>query len=307
MSAENGNPPAAQGIGRILEEAREGSGLSFREVEERTRIRSRYLRDLEHERFDVLPAVYVLGSLKTYAEFLGLDGTALSRRLKESLVKPDDEETVAQPAAGQRRGEGRGAILAAGIGFDQLFLGMGVILISILAIMTLVAAIAREDEPPVSQMSKPSTPEAPSEMASVGNVQDRPTPQPRPTDDAPDVEKKTEPKQEKGSKEENEDEEASQTSSAPISSASASAEASSSASASAEPRRSSAAPRERDRPQDSERGSTSAAPRQSSAAPVSPGGDGGQPSQRPARTGGDLSAEVDQKIEEAFENSALGE
>src|SRR3712207_9426906 len=62
MSGENTAPRAEPGIGRSLEEARQSQGLSLREVEQRTRIRSRYLRDLEREDFDVLTAVYVLRS-----------------------------------------------------------------------------------------------------------------------------------------------------------------------------------------------------------------------------------------------------
>jgi cytoskeletal protein RodZ len=173
MDAQNRNPRTGQGIGRSLEEARESRGLSLREVEERTRIRSRYLRDLEQERFDVLPAVYVLGSLKTYADFLGLDGAALSRQLKAELAEPAEPDIPPQLAAlGARRteDEGFGAGPASAVGFDRLFLGMGVILISILAIMTLVAAIAQGDRSPVSQLHEPSTPEIPAEIALAGTA-----------------------------------------------------------------------------------------------------------------------------------------
>src|SRR3712207_4239075 len=99
MSGENRDPQSEPGIGRSLEKARKDRGLSLWQVEQETRIRSRYLRDLEREDFDVLPAVYVLGSLKTYADFLGLDGAALSRQLKASLVEPDEPEVAAQVAA----------------------------------------------------------------------------------------------------------------------------------------------------------------------------------------------------------------
>src|SRR3712207_1996901 len=99
MDAQKRNPRTGQGIGRCLEEARESRDLSLREVEERTRIRSRYLRDLEQERFDVLPAVYVLGSLKTYADFLGLDGAALSRQLKAELAESAEPDIPPQLAA----------------------------------------------------------------------------------------------------------------------------------------------------------------------------------------------------------------
>ena len=175
MSGENTDPRVEPGIGRSLERARKSRGLSLWQVEQETRIRSRYLHDLERENFDVLPAVYVLGSLKTYADFLGLDGAALSRQLKASLVEPAEADAPDQPAAlGDARDEDDEyeAAPVPAVGFDQLFLGMGVILVSILAVMTIVTAVAQGDESPISQLDQPSTPEAPSEIALAGNVRE---------------------------------------------------------------------------------------------------------------------------------------
>ena len=62
-------------IGSSLREARIRQDLDFPELEERTKIRPKYLRALEDERFDILPApTYVRGFLRSYAESLGLDG-----------------------------------------------------------------------------------------------------------------------------------------------------------------------------------------------------------------------------------------
>ena len=62
-------------IGNSLREARVRQGLDFAQVELATKIRSKYLRALEEDQFTVLPAEpYVKGFLRTYAEFLGLDG-----------------------------------------------------------------------------------------------------------------------------------------------------------------------------------------------------------------------------------------
>jgi cytoskeleton protein RodZ len=75
----NGEPK----IGRILQQKRKEQGLSLEEVEQATKIRKRYLDGLEREDYAVLPDwVYAQGFLKTYANFLGLDGEALSRQLK---------------------------------------------------------------------------------------------------------------------------------------------------------------------------------------------------------------------------------
>ena len=62
-------------IGSSLRDARLRQNLDFPELEERTKIRPKYLRALEDERFDLLPApTYVRGFLRSYAESLGLDG-----------------------------------------------------------------------------------------------------------------------------------------------------------------------------------------------------------------------------------------
>jgi helix-turn-helix protein len=62
-------------IGNSLREARVRQQLELTEVELATKIRARYLRALEEENFEALPAqTYVKGFLRTYADYLGLDG-----------------------------------------------------------------------------------------------------------------------------------------------------------------------------------------------------------------------------------------
>lgn len=62
-------------LGTSLREARTRQGLDIPQAELATKIRAKYLRALEEEHFDVLPAeTYVKGFLRAYAEFLGLDG-----------------------------------------------------------------------------------------------------------------------------------------------------------------------------------------------------------------------------------------
>lgn len=181
MNEKRGGPQAESGIGRRLKRAREKSGLSFERVERSTKIRARYLRELERENFDVLPAVYVLGSLKTYADALGLDGAALSRELKEHL-EPEEPEAAdaANPLDPEEDYE---AAPAAAVGFNQLFLGMGVLIVSVLAIMTLVSAVAQNAGPTkVSQMDEPSVQKASQGLDLAGNVNPERNPErdPRP-------------------------------------------------------------------------------------------------------------------------------
>ena len=62
-------------IGTSLKEARLRKGLDLATASEATKIRARHLQALEDEQFDVLPGqTYVRGFLKTYADYLGLDG-----------------------------------------------------------------------------------------------------------------------------------------------------------------------------------------------------------------------------------------
>ena len=182
MNGEHEGPRSEPGIGRRLREAREERGLTLGQVEERTKIRARYLGDLERENFGVLPVVYVIGSLKTYADHLGLDGEALSADLRRRL-EPEEPETLLQEpakAGGERDTEDEyEAVPLLTVGFDHLFLGMGLVLIFSLAAMTLVFALATNDGPAVSQIREPALPETPSEIALAGNFLERPERQPR--------------------------------------------------------------------------------------------------------------------------------
>ncbi len=62
-------------IGNSLRDARIRQGLELVDLETETKIRAKYLRALEEERFDQLPGdTYVKGFLRIYADRLGLDG-----------------------------------------------------------------------------------------------------------------------------------------------------------------------------------------------------------------------------------------
>jgi hypothetical protein len=76
-------------IGNALKEARRRAGLDIRTVEERTKIRTRYLRALEAEEWDALPGhAYVKGFLRTYSNLLGLDGDALVDEYRRTVEGP---------------------------------------------------------------------------------------------------------------------------------------------------------------------------------------------------------------------------
>jgi cytoskeleton protein RodZ len=82
-------------IGSSLREARVRQELDFAVLEERTKIRPKYLRALEDEQFDILPApTYVKGFLRSYAEALGLDGQPFVDEYNSRFAVGDDEIIV---------------------------------------------------------------------------------------------------------------------------------------------------------------------------------------------------------------------
>jgi len=73
-------------VGAILRQARNRRKVELSEVEAATRIRLRYLRAIENEDWDVLPGgVYTRGFIRTYANFLGLDGDRLAEDYRASV------------------------------------------------------------------------------------------------------------------------------------------------------------------------------------------------------------------------------
>ncbi len=95
-------------IGSSLREARQRQNLDFPELEERTKIRPKYLRALEDEHFDILPApTYVRGFLRSYAEALGLDGQPFVDEYNSRFtVGEDDAPLLARRAPQPRRDRG---------------------------------------------------------------------------------------------------------------------------------------------------------------------------------------------------------
>jgi hypothetical protein len=82
-------------IGSSLREARTRQGLDFPEMELRTKVRAKYLRLLEEERFEQLPAhTYVKGFLRTYADNLGLDGQLYVDEYNSRFVVGEEETQV---------------------------------------------------------------------------------------------------------------------------------------------------------------------------------------------------------------------
>ncbi|HYY03853.1 MAG TPA: RodZ domain-containing protein [Gaiellaceae bacterium] len=90
-------------IGSSLHEARVRRGLELSQVERDTKIRGKYLAALEEDRFDALPGpAYARGFLRTYADYLGLEGQRFVDEY-HSRFAPPDETVVVAPVRIQRR------------------------------------------------------------------------------------------------------------------------------------------------------------------------------------------------------------
>ena len=87
-------------IGNSLREARTRRGLSAADVQKGLRIRERYLTALEEERWELLPGeAYTKGFLRTYAEFLGLDGNLYIDEYNARIAAHSEEPLVPQTLA----------------------------------------------------------------------------------------------------------------------------------------------------------------------------------------------------------------
>jgi cytoskeleton protein RodZ len=105
-------------IGASLREARLRQGLDFPEIETGTKIRGKYLRALEDEHFGVLPGeTYIKGFLRTYAEYLGLDGQLYVDEFNSRYVTPDEVQTIRARRTAQARSHRRvqGSVLVAAL------------------------------------------------------------------------------------------------------------------------------------------------------------------------------------------------
>jgi hypothetical protein len=91
-------------IGNNLRAARIRQKLELSQAEGDTRIRAKYLRALEDERFEVLPGpAYTKGFLRTYADYLGLDAQRFVEEYNARLAPEEEPEAPPQLRIRRRR------------------------------------------------------------------------------------------------------------------------------------------------------------------------------------------------------------
>src|ERR687884_1300928 len=95
-------------IGTTLREARTRQRIDISEFEAETKIRAKYLRALENEEWGLLPGpAFVKSFLRTYADYLGLDGKGLVDEYKLRHERPSDlDQMPIGPNLGRRRPPG---------------------------------------------------------------------------------------------------------------------------------------------------------------------------------------------------------
>lgn len=86
--------------------------IDITEVEEKTKIRAKYLRALENEEWSLLPGpTYAKTFLRTYADFLELDSKSLLEVYALRYERPGSAELTPVRALGRERHTSRGPIV----------------------------------------------------------------------------------------------------------------------------------------------------------------------------------------------------
>jgi cytoskeleton protein RodZ len=129
------------GVGPALRKAREHRGLTLDEAARDTKLRADLLMALEDEDFEALLGdVYVRGTLRTYAQYLGLNPDKV---VAAYAVHADDPEPPPPP---RKMGRIEQAMAAARIRDNQKFLLVAAA--SLLTILLMVGLLARDGGTP---------------------------------------------------------------------------------------------------------------------------------------------------------------
>jgi len=127
-------------IGASLREARLRAKVDITDVEAATKIRAKYLRALENEEWGLLPGpAFVKSFLRTYADYLGLDGKLLVDEYKLRHERPTDlDQMPISPNLGRRRAPGPvSRISPAWI--------IGIVIVALLGLFAYLGASGEED------------------------------------------------------------------------------------------------------------------------------------------------------------------
>ena len=103
-------------VGALLRASRERVGEDLRGVSESLRIRFTYLKAIEDGAYDVLPGTtYAVGFIRTYAEYLGLDGEEVVRRFRAEMSGDDGKAKLEFPTPISEGKVPSGALIMVGV------------------------------------------------------------------------------------------------------------------------------------------------------------------------------------------------
>jgi cytoskeleton protein RodZ len=106
----------SQPIGSLLRRTREGRRISLAEAAASLRIRAAYLEAIEQGAYEQLPGrAYAVGFVRTYADYLGLDGEEAARRFKLDGQGLDPTPDLALPMPIAERSMPGGRFLVAAL------------------------------------------------------------------------------------------------------------------------------------------------------------------------------------------------
>jgi len=177
-------------VGELLTRSREDKGISLQQAQAETKIRGRYLEALEQGDLEAFPGeVYFKGFLRTYADYLGLDGWALVAEYNKRRATEQEEESERsrgrRKKAAKKRPRRRPPLKESPSGvYIALFVVALLAALALFLHLTGGIQLTAPSEPPAEAPAagEPAADGSPSdEGADDGTAAPEPEPEPRPT------------------------------------------------------------------------------------------------------------------------------
>lgn len=119
-------------VGEILRRCRVKYNITYEQAEQDIRIKAEHLEALEHNNIERLPGrVYVFGFVRTYSDYLGLDGEKMVQLLKKQqgrkIEKPRPKISVSLEDEEEQKNPGFPVIGASALGFISVLILIGTV------------------------------------------------------------------------------------------------------------------------------------------------------------------------------------
>lgn len=164
-------------VGDILRKTRLHYGQSLKDIENALRIRESQLKAIEQGEIEKLPGrVYAIGFVRTYAEYLGLDGAKIAQLFKAQYMdmQPRTEKSFPVSASDTRTPSSWVLVVSLAVAFGIIYTwttlsgaGSG----QRLAVPDVPAAVKDKVQGEISGMPAPDLPVTPEPEASVADAQ----------------------------------------------------------------------------------------------------------------------------------------